>query len=141
MSQTFKPCEVLLDFGDGEHLFRLPLRMLAELQERRQAGLGAIYKRVMLGDFYAEDLVETIRCGLIGGGMEGPAAKKMIERYCSEWPVEIWHTHAIAILGACLHGYEDKSAEGKPKATVSSTSPSPSAEALSTESDQIKSAA
>ena len=69
MSEHYQPCEIRLQFGDGEYLFRLPYKMLAELQHRCEAPFGTIYKRVLAGDYEARDLVETVRFGLIGGGM------------------------------------------------------------------------
>jgi len=108
VSKTYKPCEVTLEFGDGEYLFKLTLKTIAELQEKCGAGLGTIYKRVLFGDYYAADLVEVVRLGLVGGGQTGPVARKIIERYCDEWPLEEWHKHASAILRVCVHGYDDK---------------------------------
>ena len=117
MSREYAPCEVTLEFGDGEHLFRLPLKMIAELQERCNAAIGTIFRRVLGGDYRAEDLIETVRCGLVGGGMSGSDARKMIDRYCDHWPLEVWYQHALAILTACIVGYEGadkpKKAEGE----------------------------
>lgn len=127
---SYAPCEVTLEFGDGEHLFRLPLKQIAELQEKCDAPLGVVYERVRTGRYKGEDLVETVRLGLIGGGMSGPDARKMIERYCDTWPMDVWHTHALAVLAACIHGYEpseDQPAEKKSAVTNGSTSPEPTA--------------
>lgn len=132
MSEIFKSCSVFLEIEGQERQFRLPLLMIAELQASCKAGLGVIYKRVFAHDFYAEDLVETVRCGLIGGGLERGEAKKIIDRRAvgaEQWPIEVWHDYAMAILAACIHGYEDKSS-GKREATETesgSTSPSPTA--------------
>lgn len=121
-------CEVTLEFGDGEYLFRLPLKMIGELQAKRNAPIGLIYKRVSLYDYYAEDLIETVRYGLMGGGLTGAEARRKIETYCDVWPLETWHTHALAILGACIEGYDDGAAKKKAGESLSSsTSPSPTA--------------
>lgn len=119
-----------LEFADGEYLFDLKLPQLAELQEKRGAGVFAIYGRVLRGRYlidetvvglphegecYAEDLIETIRLGLIGGGrgmVEGKevevtalTAKRLVERYCYSAPLrEVWST-AAAILTARIEGY------------------------------------
>lgn len=121
MTQAYAPCEVILEIGDGEHLCKLTLKAIAELQEKCDAGIGAIYMRVWKGEFFAEDLVETVRLGLIGGGMSGVDAKKLIDRYCDKWPYEVWHTHAKAILGACINGYEPPDNLGKDQEGVGET--------------------
>lgn len=139
MSESYAPCEVVLHFADGDYRFRLPLKRIAELQEKCGAGLGAIYSRVMIGEYYIADLTETIRLGLIGGGLDELKALRLCERYCEDWPKErLWQT-AAAILGACVRGYRPKDQsgegpEGNAEAagpTDGSTSPQPSETVLS----------
>lgn len=121
-----------LHFGDGEYLFDLRLPQLAELQEKRGCGVFKLYGRVLRGRYlldgtnevlgvphdgeaYAEDLIETIRLGLIGGGrgivngveaqVSALTAKTLVERYCLNAPLrEVWAT-AAAILTARVEGY------------------------------------
>ncbi len=101
----YHPCYVDLEFGDGEHRFQLKLKQIAELQTLCKAGIAEIRARLLSDNWFAEDCIEAVRLGLIGGGMEGPAAKKMIANYCDLWPLEKWHSHAMAIVLACVHGY------------------------------------
>lgn len=136
MSRDYKPCEVTLEFGDGEYLFKLPLKMIAELQDKCGAGIGAIYRRVLTGDYRGEDLVETVRCGLVGGGLTGIEARKLIERYCDVWPLEVWHQHASAILVACVQGYAGDASPKKAKAgETTKVSPSPTPTGTAPSSD------
>lgn len=151
-----------LHYGDGEYLFDLKLPQLAELQEKRGAGVFRIYGRVLAGRYlldgetlgvpaegeaFAEDLFETIRLGLIGGGegmVDGQAvavsaltAKLLVERYSHNAPLrEAWAT-AAAILGARIEGYiPPKKKAVKPKRarrTAASTSPGSSQTAPSSE--------
>lgn len=120
-----------LHFADGEYLFDLKLPQLAELQEKRQAGILAIYRRVIRGRYtfegevvalahegeaYAEDLFETIRLGLIGGGrgmvdgreieVSALTAKTLVERYCHPAPLRDSWAIAAAVLGARIEGAE-----------------------------------
>ncbi|WP_300396433.1 gene transfer agent family protein [Henriciella sp.] len=107
MPGPYRSCEVTLEFADADYLFRLPLKRIAELEERCGSPIGTIWKRVCLtGDYHAVDLIETVRLGLIGGGMDAQDARKLIDRYCDQWPLAEWHKHALAILGACVEGYE-----------------------------------
>lgn len=108
----YRSCEIELVFADNSYLFRLPAKRIAELQDRCGAGIGAIYKRTMSGDFYENDLKEIVRLGLIGGGLEPLEARKLIDRYCDAWPLNVWFVHAAAILSACVNGYE-KPSEGE----------------------------
>lgn len=141
-----------LHFGDGEYLFDLKLPQLAELQEKRGCGVFALYARVLKGRFliddtvvgiphegecYAEDLIETVRLGLIGGGrglVDGAeievtalTAKKLVERYCHQAPLrEVWST-AAAILTARIEGFTPpKKAEPADEPATTLTNPSTS---------------
>jgi hypothetical protein len=152
-----------LAFADGEYSFALHLPQLAELQEKRKTGVFALYGRVMagrflaesgeavghpqLGEAFAEDIYETIRLALIGGGkglvdgqeipVSALTAKRLIETYAHPAPLmESWGL-AAAILGAKIVGYvpqkksppraDQSPAEqaGKPKRRKASTSEQP----------------
>lgn len=127
---------LILEFADGEYSFDLKLPQLAELQEKRAAGVFRIYSRVLAGRYvvgdisvadtsqaeaFAEDLFETIRLGLIGGGagmvdgkevkISALTAKLLVERYCHSAPLRESWAIAAAILGARIEGYESKKAE------------------------------
>lgn len=123
-----------MPFGDGEYLFKLPLPMIAELQRKTKTGIGSLFARVIKGRFQLidgpsfgdpreaeysiEDLIETIRCALIGGGtgtVDGanvlvtpPIAQSLMAAYVyPARPIaEAW-AFAAAILSACIEGYEE----------------------------------
>ncbi|GLI99118.1 gene transfer agent family protein [Sphingobium sp. BS19] len=110
-----------LDFADGTYTFDLKLPQLAELQEKCGAGVFAIYGRVMRGrgvldgepigmawqgEAFDIDLFETIRLGLIGGGIPATEAKKLVERYCHPAPLRESWALAAAILMARVEGYD-----------------------------------
>lgn len=105
----YRSCEIELEFADGFYPFKFNLKCLSELQIKCDAGIGLIYERVCSGHFKIEDLVETVRLGLIGGGLDGPKARRLIEVYApggsDQHALEWWHRHAVAILAATIHGY------------------------------------
>jgi hypothetical protein len=130
---------IVLDWGDGEYLFRLPVGQIGELQTKCGAGIGKIYSRLMAGrfvdrngdivlnplqaDFHYEDIVEVIRLSLIGGGSGEVAGKKvevtptmalaLIRNYVHPRPLlENWKV-ASAVLSAFLIGYTDPDAPEK----------------------------
>jgi hypothetical protein len=123
-----------LAFADGTYRFALLLPQLAELQTKTGVGIGALYARVIqgrvIGDisvghpahaaYYAEDLTETVRQALIGGGegyigegenrqtVKVPAhrANELVERYLLPMPLADQWNLAAAILYAKIEGYE-----------------------------------
>jgi hypothetical protein len=117
-------------FADGVYEFALPLPRIDELQRKTGVGIGGLFARVLKGcieikgsviqlpqnaEFYALDIIETIRQGLIGGGrgmVDGneievtPAlAHRLIENYVLTEPLNKSWSLAGAILGACVMGY------------------------------------
>lgn len=144
----FTPNFIWLDFADGEYLFRLPIGMIAELQTKCDAGVGLIFQRLMKGRypddgqvifnpleaiFKYQDITETIRLGLIGGGealVDGKKVKvspadaiRLIRTYVEPRPLlENWSI-AAAIAIACMVGYHDPKTEKKSPAPESQQEP------------------
>ena len=129
-----------LALADGTYRFALGLLQIHELQTKCGVGIGAIYARVVQGRvadditvghpayaaYHLEDLRETIRQGLIGGGeglVDGLAVKvsalranELVERYLADMPlVEQWNL-AAAILYAKIEGYKPTDGSDKKKA-------------------------
>lgn len=118
---------------DGEmHTFRLAIGQLVELQEKCDAGPAWIVERLQSGRWLLADIRDTIRLGLIGGGMKPVEAGALISRYVDnvdEHPLLENRQTAVAILMAALVGAEDEppgkpAAEGAPNSSAES-SPSP----------------
>ena len=109
-ARQYPPLDVRLFFGDGDYDFKLTISAISALQVKCQSGIGQIYTRVISGQFYSQDLLETVRHGLIGGGMAPKPAHDLIESYSDVVPLEDWQDIATAVLAAATHGY--KSDEG-----------------------------
>lgn len=120
---------LLLDFGDGKYNFRLTVAGVLELQDKVKAGFGMLAARVLAGrytdrednpfgypldaKYRLEDLLETIRLALVGGGggivndvnvpVDPPRAVQLVKTYCfPERPLSEAWTLAAAIIGhAC----------------------------------------
>jgi hypothetical protein len=152
-----------LVFADGSYLFDLKLPQLAELQRLRECGVFKIYGRVLRGRYYlggepvavaedgeafVEDLYETIRLGLIGGGkgvvggqevtVSALRARQLVETYCHAAPLRESWAIAAAVLGARVEGYTPPKAEpakapAAGKRTRKSTSPKSSPTAPSSD--------
>lgn len=101
---------VRLFFADGEHEFvldRIPL--IHELEQRCDASIGAIYKRIRSGDWFINDIYETIRIAAIGAGMKPEDAHKLVTRYVIENTKAGWATSvptAYAILAGHMVGVQ-----------------------------------
>jgi hypothetical protein len=126
-----------LAFADGSYTFALPLVRISELERKcglpgPPVGIGTIFGRVIKGcvynekgdpmlapgaaEFFAVDLIETIRQGLIGGGkgiVNGeevkvtPAiAERLMTAYVYGTPLTDSWSMAASILGACVMGYD-----------------------------------
>lgn len=118
-----------LAFADGTYRFALGLEQIHELQDKCKIGIGGLYARTVQGrvtndihvghpayaTFHIDDLVETVRQGLIGGGsgvvdgadvkVSALRANDLVERYLLPMPlVEQWNL-AAAILYAKIEGY------------------------------------
>jgi hypothetical protein len=131
-----------LAFADGTYRFALGLGQIQEIQTKCKAGIGAIYARVLQGRvttdveighpmyaaYHVEDLVETVRQGLIGGG-EGSVdgqdvkvsalrANELVERYLHPMPLQQQWNLAAAILYAKIEGYEPEAAPAPDKKKV-----------------------
>lgn len=106
---------ITIDWADGTHTFRLPIAQIEELQEKTDCGPYFLFNRIVTGQWRIADLRETIRLGLIGGGMEPPKARTLVERYVDNRPYAESIKPAQAILGAALIGAPDGEKPGKAK--------------------------
>lgn len=103
-----RDAKATLTWGDGEYVFRLPIGQLEELQEKCDAGPPLIYQRLSSQTWHVHDVRETIRLGLIGGGLKPPQALKLVKRYVDEQPLIDNVLIARAVLHASLFGVEDE---------------------------------
>jgi hypothetical protein len=116
-----------LPFGDAEHHFHLDIPRLKQLQEKCNAGPPEILARLADGRARVEDAQETIRLGLIGGGMPAQQALKLVGEYAGDDTplVEVIAT-ALMVLGAAVLGNpppapapKEEADEGNRKAATS----------------------
>lgn len=136
-----RSASVSLIWGDGRHQFRLAIAELDELDELCKVGPGYLLAQLnggLYGPWRAKAVRETIRLGLVGGGMAPAAAVQLVESYFDRTPIGDHLVTAQAILMACVLGDEnDPPGEPKGKAkrpsrkAASGSDPSGSAQAPS----------
>lgn len=110
-----RSAQITLDWADGTFLFALKWGQLAELQEKCDAGPYVVLGRLAEGSWRIGDISDTIRLGLIGGGMAPLDALKKVRTYVEDRPPLENVRHAQAILSAALLGAPDEQ-PGKPRA-------------------------
>lgn len=103
---------VSLFFGDKKHACLLDPGMILELERLCRAGIGAISRRFFAGDFSYSELTETIRLGLIGGGMDPQEAATLVNVYAGRMSVTELYAVALPVLETLMFGpKEDPSDE------------------------------
>ena len=99
--------EITLEWGDGEHHFRLAWKQLVAIQEECDAGPFWVLGRLGDGSWRMSDIEAPIRHGLIGGGLEPPAASRLVRVYVQERPLAENLLTARTILAAAVYGIPD----------------------------------
>lgn len=127
-------CDVSADgsitqlWADGEYRFRLPIGQLRELQNKTEVGPPELFYRLGSSTWRVDDVRETIRLGLIGGGLSPTAALVLVIQYVDARPLMENVSIATKIIGAALVGDPSDQPRGKgssEEAQASSGSASP----------------
>lgn len=113
--------QIRLTWADDDYIFRLPIKQLIELQEACDAGPSYIMARLEQNAWKVEDVRETIRLGLIGGGLKPEQALKLVRNYVDERPLLESAIVAQAIIAAAIVGVEEEQPPGKPEAATTTT--------------------
>lgn len=93
---------VTLDWADGTYAFRLSLAGIEELEEKLDLSVFVLAHQLRTREARLKGIVETLRIGLIGGGMEPPRALTLVRRYVDERPIDENRDTAYAVVLAGL---------------------------------------
>lgn len=105
--------EVILPFGDGNHVFALKGKQIEHLEKACDAGIAEIANRVLSFQPRYNDIRQVITLGLEGGGMPPVQAHQMVERYLDGRPIAALNdphsplATAAKIMQAAWFGMED----------------------------------
>lgn len=122
MSRPNLSAEVVLPFGDGEHLFALKWKQIEHLEKLCDASVSEIASRVIGMRPRLVDIRNVILLGLEGGGMPPVQASQMVERYLDGRPIaglgdpESPLAVAVKIVSAMWFGVEDIVSPGEAQA-------------------------
>src|SRR4051794_5622383 len=86
--------------GDRERTFALSAKLIVELERLTGTGVGSLAKNLFAGQFRHQDVIETIRLGLIGGGSSPEDAKALVDVYIIDRPLAEGFSLAVQILEA-----------------------------------------
>ncbi len=97
--------EIELTWGDGPHKFNIAkIKSVLELEEKCEAGIAEIFQRIRSDRWHINDVRETLRISLIGGGMTPDKALSLINRYCDDRPWAESLQPAMLIIMAAMVG-------------------------------------
>lgn len=96
-----------ITWAGGEHTFLLTIDLLRALQDKCDAGPPHILERLSTRRWNVNDVTETIRLGLEGGGMQKEDARKIVRKYVEDRPLTESVLTAQAVLMSALFGSED----------------------------------
>ncbi|WP_034996934.1 gene transfer agent family protein [Beijerinckia mobilis] len=96
--------------GDMEHTFKLTSKLILELEHLAECGIGALFKRLTSNEFRHLDIAQTIRLGLIGGGMSPEQSVRFVETYVIDRPLKEIYPVALGILETLYFGKQKEEA-------------------------------
>lgn len=117
--------KISIAFGNDTHVFKLGYGQLKELQDAVDAGPFVIFDSLLKNTWKIEYIRETIRCGLVGGGMPAHEAIHMVKTYVEDvenYPLQANVLIAAAILNAALMGAPEEDVGKKNEKTGAKTS-------------------
>jgi hypothetical protein len=122
--------DITFEWGHQEQRFRLAIGELRKLQERVDAGPYELLRRLTSGTWRVDDIRETIRLGLAGGGADDATVRRLLRDHVDEKPLLDSVMVAARILEAAIAGAPDEplpkgEGEAETKASPSPTESSP----------------
>lgn len=95
------------EWAGAERPFRLRFGDVLDLEEAcGKIGVGAIYLRMGRHQYFAKDVFETIRLGLVGGGMAPTEARRLMQDRFDHVPMADSLNLAMAILVHLMAGID-----------------------------------
>jgi hypothetical protein len=124
MSEALLHTAIYRDFAGRRRKFELRLGEIGELERLCAAGIGAILLRLSTMQWRYDDIRETVRLGLQGGGASEPDATALAIRYVDARPKGEFLQLAADVLSACIVGVDPGKAQGETeKSGAPATSP------------------
>jgi hypothetical protein len=113
MTQNALSTAIYRDFAGRRRKFELRLGEIGELERICNAGIAAILTRLTYMQWRYDDIRETIRLGLMGGGASEADATMLALHYLDPRPKGEYLQLAADILSACIAGVEPGKDQGE----------------------------
>lgn len=97
--------------GEGHYDLALRIGELIALQEKTGVGPYVLANRILAGEWRVEDIIETIRLALIGGGLDNRAAFDLITRNITPGNIIQYVSIASEVVLAAIMGVDDEQPE------------------------------
>jgi hypothetical protein len=108
--------------GDNDYPLELRIGELRALQASINSGPAVMLSRLQDGAWFVDDIIEPIRLGLIGAGMEHRAAKRLVDTYITGGALLQYLPVALKVILAALIGNEEDQPDlGEPMAPMNPT--------------------
>jgi hypothetical protein len=92
--------------GNRNRRFELRLGEMREIERLTGSGILAVWRRMATLESKIDDLRETIRLGLIGGGAEHAEAEAIVLYSVDGRPINMFFDLAVSIMKAAFEGVE-----------------------------------
>lgn len=89
-------------FGDAEHVFKLTVPLIIELERKLNCGVGGLAKRLLAGEWRAFEVHEIVRLALTGGGTDPAEAHALIQAYGT--PLMPLYAIAVGVIDQLMFG-------------------------------------
>ena len=121
-----RDASVSVFIADDYYTLCLKVGEIIKLQEKLKESPNLVFHRLLKGWWMLEDITETIRLGLIGGGMDGLEAYNFVKLHVREGYLEEMALVARVVLQAAIVGDPGDNADaGEPEAPETEPTPSP----------------
>lgn len=97
-----------ITWAGGESRFLLTIDLLRAIQDRCDAGPQHIFNRLGTGEWMVDDILQPIRLGLEGGGLDKEDARKLVKRHVEDRPLVLSVLTARLVLAHALFGEDEK---------------------------------
>lgn len=99
------PAQIVWEGGEHDFLFTIPL--WRALQDKCDAGPEWILNRLRTGQWLVDDVIESIRLGLEGGGLDKADARKLVKKHVEDRPLTMSVLTAQLVLASSLYDRGD----------------------------------
>lgn len=100
-------------WGGDERRFLLAIEQVIALEDATDSGCQEVLERILSHRWRVQDLQQTLRLGLIGGGTDPKIARRLVDETVVSGKLMASALAAQAVLSAALVGRSERESVGK----------------------------